>query len=394
MFYPKLGSPENELYIINAIPDPGAPDILDKQLKQCRNGFYDFSSHDAIRVMTETDFAVKSAYDRDKRRSKDTQMFGYQSLQRGITMYFSVEADDNIDIEPIREALVGRRNIGRSRSAQYGLVEISEENYKEVESSDYGDGLVMVYADSRLIFLDNAGNPTFRPDAAMLGIDGEIDWEKSQIRTFRYAPWNFKRQCFDTDRCGFEKGSVFAVHTKNIDIRNLSPRYIGAYRNEGFGRVIYNPEFLKADTSGVAVYRLINKVESLSEESFNSQVNDFHSPLIDYLLFKKNSESEVYTSVNNWVNKNGKFFKGESFSSQWGKIRSMATAAESFSMLKEDLFREKYGYLVHGVAKDKWEEKNRIGRLREFIETLNDSIGREAVVNLAAEMAKLCNASR
>jgi hypothetical protein len=55
-------------------------------------------------------------------------------------------------VSSIVEALKGIKRVGRSRTAQYGLVEITEFDYKEVESDVASDGYVTVYADSRLIF--------------------------------------------------------------------------------------------------------------------------------------------------------------------------------------------------------------------------------------------------
>lgn len=81
------------------------------------------------------------------------------------------------------------------------------------------------------------------------------------MRTFQYAPWNATRQCFDTDRCGIEKGSVLVVKCTG-DTPTISPRYVGSYQNEGFGKVLYNPAFLEAaanDQYGKAVYQLKKK---------------------------------------------------------------------------------------------------------------------------------------
>ena len=164
-----------------------------------------------------------------------------------------VENDSLAD--EIKNALVGKKRVGRSRTAQYGLVEIEECNYVEVESCMPIGNTVAVYADGRLIFIDEYGLPTFQPSAEQLGLpeDAVILWKKSQIRTFQYAPWNYQRQCFDADRCGIEKGSVFVVDVSNCkENPELKSHYVGSYNNEGFGKVIYNPAFLEADNDGKA----------------------------------------------------------------------------------------------------------------------------------------------
>lgn len=406
MYYPKLTGPESELFIHHRLP--ADRDLSDRQLKQCRSGFYDFScsgdSPAARRIATETAFAVKSAYDPEKRRSKDEQLFGYQSLRKGLTMYFSVEIDDSVSIDGIEsliiDALCGERQVGRSRSAQYGLVRIEPTDYAEaaVETpvKHGGRKSVAVYADSRLVFLDEYGFPTFRPTAEMLGLKGEVNREKSQVRTFRYAPWNFKRQSFDTDRCGIEKGSVLVVDLPEGYEPDLRARYVGYYKNEGFGHIIYNPAFLAADEDGNARFTLAPSAD-IKPQSHVAPLDINATPLLRYLGHMREMEKEsetIYRMVNRWTAKNAKeYIKGD-FASQWGNIRNLALGALDINDLRRELFAETpeaTGYLVHGIAKDKWAGK-RLRLMKDFIEeaehTLDPSMARMAVVNLASEMGK------
>lgn len=415
MYYPKLSSPDKELYIHHLIPSD--KDMGTLQLKQCRNGFFDFSSvlekvnepKTGKLIKTNTNFSLKSSYDDVKRRSKDEQLFGYQSLRKGLSMYFSVEIEDEAVhlTEKIIAALKKGNRIGRSRSAQYGLVKIEPYDYLEIEGGKTLSGdqerRVAVYADSRLIFLDEYGIPTFRPTASQLGLAGDIDWERTQIRTFRYAPWNFKRQCFDTDRCGIEKGSVFVVTLPEGYSSDLKPRHIGSYNNEGFGRVIYNPEFLVGDRDGRATFGLEMKPEDNSVHTDEEEVASISSPLISYLTFRlteENAINKTLRSVNDWVEyytKKNPIFKRGELASQWGTIRNMASSADSFEKLEEDLFSDHgekpQGYLMHGVAAAKWTEVRR-NALKRFMNDLrsdkniSDAMARLAVVNLASEMAK------
>ena len=416
MFHPKLKKASEVLYIHHKTKEMESEKMREKQLKQCRSGYYNFSEVEAKPIETETNFAIKSAYDGVKRRSKDEQMYGYQSLQKGLKLYFEVAVDNDELDSRIVAALEGKKRVGRSRTAQYGLVEIEKFEYKEIGSSTETDENVEVYADGRLIFLDDNGLPTFRPKAEDLGLDGEICWEKSQIRTFQYAPWNFKRQCFDTDRCGIEKGSVFVVKA------SVSPdksQYVGAYQNEGFGKVIYNPAFLKVEEDGVAKYRLQEpKKEEDNEETVSSTSN-----LFKYLLQQHKREKlveKVYKKVNEWVDENKERFKGELFASQWGGIRSIATKEKTFSVIKNELFEKiktiekkdkdknvkkevvPYAYLTHGTAADKWKERGRFSLFKTFVDEVEkeikeddgcffvDEYVRLAIINLAAEMAKVC----
>lgn len=404
MFYPKLSKASEELYIHHRVRNLSDEEIKGKQLKQCRAGFYDFSNTKAKEIKAETSFAIKSAHDKESRRSKDEQMYGYESLQRGLKLYFEIEIDDDCPREvdaKLKEIFKANNfRIGRSRSAQYGRVSITAEEFDEVESKANAGNITEVYADGRLIFLDKYGIPTFRPTPEDLGIQGDakILWEKSQVRTFQYSPWNYKRSTFDTDRCGIEKGSVFIIEGGTCPSESL---YVGSYRNEGFGKVIYNPCFLSADPEGKAEYKLASDSGEAKKQD-NIADENFPPPLLNYLKQQKKKEEgteDIYKKVKDWVEKNGNLFQGgETFASQWGTIRSLAQQAENSGKLRDKLFADGKGYLAHGVAQEKWDDRGRLDKFKklfdELYEELDESSATEAIVNLASEMAKKCKGGR
>ncbi len=387
-YIPKLQQKDRdekkEYYIHHLTPDLQSEELLKKQLKQCRSGFYDFMEKKSVQVKVHTDFAIKSAYDSEKRRSKDEQMYGYQSISKGLTYLFSIEIDDDSLEKTIVDALTGIQRIGRSRSAQYGLVDISETVFEEPVSGKQTNELV-IYADGRLIILDEYGIPTCQPTAEQLGLNGgTILWGKSQIRTFRYSPYNYKRKCFDTDRYGLEKGSVLVIRW-NGNVQSL-PSYLGSYQNEGFGKVLYNPVFLEAEGTGKALYRPCSTEENVKKV----KPSPYKSPLLDYLIRKKVVNDivlESYKKVNEWIVINAGLFKNKAFASQWGQIRNIAMKGDS----KGEIYNNIKVYLSHGVAEEKWRERRRKKVLLDFIEKeLSDNNTQIIMVNLAAEMAKKC----
>lgn len=398
MFYPKLEKETGaNLYIHHLTPNLDSKEMKELQLKQCRRGFYAFESSEGKPAVINKSFAIKSAYDREKRRSKDEAMYGYESLQKDLELFFSIEIDDEVSqfAEKIKEALKGEKRIGRSRTAQYGLVEIEEYDFEECQSNASTNKKTIVYADSRLIFLDKNGRPTFQPSAKQLGLDvnAKIIWEESQIRTFQYAPWNFTRQCRDTDRCGIEKGSVIVVET--TESLNVS-RYVGSYINEGFGKIIYNPDFLKADGKGKSIVRLLAKDSPKTRDL--SRVNENGSELLKYInkqIDNHNITKEIYGIVNRFVEDNEKRFTDKKFASQWGTIRNIVMQNKSKDELITKLYgknkeEEKKAYLTHGVAADKWNDNKRLEKFKSFVEELTDENAQIAIINLAAEMAKKC----
>lgn len=398
MYYPKLGSAPEECYVYHSLSQPWSSDLREKQLKQLRNGFYAFTSKgDAIEARAEKVFMVKSAYDRERRCSKDNCMYGYEALCAGSEMAFTVEIDDDVEdkVYPmIEQALIGNKHLGRSRTAQYGLVSIKPCAFEEAGTCDKPVGeLVTIYADGRLIFYNEDGFPTYQPTAQQLHLPegSEIRWDLSQIRTFCYAPWNYKRQAYDTDRCGLEKGSVIVAKCPSaIACRDA---YVGAYCNEGFGKVVYNPCFLNAKSDGRTTFAFREVARDVAD---CAQEKDLpHTPLMELLDARKKVEEQeygIYESVNAFVEQYGSRFKNAAFASQWGTIRSIAMAHADEGKLMDELFKEPRGYLVHGTAKDKWVEKGRLSLLRDFCVNTSHGLLQRALVNLASEMAKTIKA--
>ena len=398
MYYPKLGSAAEECYVYHSLSQPWGSDLREKQLKQLRNGFYAFTSKgDAIEARAEKVFMVKSAYDRERRCSKDNCMFGYEALCAGSEMAFTVEIDDDVEdkVYPmIEQALIGNKHLGRSRTAQYGLVSIKPCAFEEAGTCDKPVGeLVTIYADGRLIFYNEDGFPTYQPTAQQLHLPegSEIRWDLSQIRTFCYAPWNYKRQAYDTDRCGLEKGSVIVA--KCLSAIACRDAYVGAYCNEGFGKVVYNPCFLNAKSDGRTTFAFREVARDVAD---CAQEKDLpHTPLMELLDARKKVEEQeygIYESVNAFVEQYGSRFKNAAFASQWGTIRSIAMAHADEGKLMDELFKEPRGYLVHGTAKDKWAEKGRLSLLRDFCVNTSHGLLQRALVNLASEMAKTIKA--
>lgn len=401
-FYPKLKSMEEVCYIHHGYDrnkdkeHEGGP----QQLKQCRSGFYAFKDGKVIKEEVGTAYAIKSAFDYQKRRSQDRQMYGYESLEEGHEFLFQVDFSDKAEqfADVVKKALIGEKRVGRSKTAQYGLVEIKEA--KPAEFTDYsgsplkdkdGKFLHTIYAESRLVFLNpETKTPTFQPEASDFDFDhGKIIWEMSQVRTFQYSPWNNKRKTRDADRCGIEKGSVLVV--KSEDPAPTKTKF-GLFKNEGFGKVIFNPSFLAfdPDNNGVAVWKVVEpekKAQPAENTPSSPAVNN--SPLLKYLSEKKRQEtadSSIMDAVNSFVKSKKSLFleSGDTFASQWGQIRSIAEQNSG-----ENIVKEIDKFLDHGVAQVRWDECGGKIELMNFIEKHKDLDIKRLIINLASEMQKV-----
>lgn len=308
-------------------------------LKQARQGFFIKKGEKFVQITSDDAkyYAMKSAYDKERRRAEDEKLFGYTALRRDTCWQFTVtltdSANNNVVAGFVRDILApnnsGKHNIGLSRSAQYGRVQIDfvEENDIVLPQANKTSGTVALYADSRLAFFDEYGQPTLRPEAKMLGLpNSEIIWEKSQILTSRYSPWNGKRRVQDADRICIEKGSVFIVEVKNDDLSSLRSG-VGYYKNDGFGEIIIDPDFLTAhDENGKLTMTLEESGDIFAEQdatgphttlSENSQI------VVNWLENKKQfhtDNQEILKLVNEFTAQHHSKFQKE-FASQWGMIR-------------------------------------------------------------------------
>lgn len=404
IYFPKLKKVQNESYISFLIPEVQQKEMIKKQLKQSRDGFVVVENDKFIPLDIKKNFSLKSAHDKFNRRSENNKMYGYQSLQEGMVYYFQVDIEDSSLQDYILDNLKGVHHVGRSKTAEYGSVNIDflEQGYNTYNSSGGTisvfnketkniDQCVVIYADSRLIFLDDkTGLPTARPTSEQLGVPrGKILWNKSQIRTFQYAPYNSARSAYDTDRYGIEKGSVIIIKVKSFELP--SSCWLGVYTNEGFGHVIYNPEFLKTiDQLTGASKHFIAKTDPIIEEE--PEMGNLDEGLLDYLkrqIEEENSINKVYSVVLKFVKDNESRFRSVSFCSQWGNIRSIAMSEPDKEKLIQLLYGAPNGYLVHGKAAKKWGESDRLNNFKKFVGEVNEGYMQVAIINLASQMAKI-----
>ncbi len=317
-FAPKLDSDKKEVKN-NHFIDYSNQTELDKQYKQVRNG-YITSTLDYLHL--EYNYSQKSSYDKKNRKSKDSSMFGYKAIKKGTTWKFSIKFD-NIDEKAqnqVIENILGEKYLGKSKTSQYGkilieeLKDFKEENLENLNLSE----TTYVYINSTLALFDENGMPTFEPTIENLGLkNASIDWEKTQIRTKKFTPYNFKRQTNDYTRLVIEKGSVIALKNASNEDINILKNGIGAYLNEGYGEVLINPSFLLKEGSFS-----LNKIEKKNqeEEIIEEKVDN---TLISFLQNRKESKNIIYIlgeKVQIFINENkGKFDTVSK--SQWGQIR-------------------------------------------------------------------------
>lgn len=380
------------------------------QLKQYRAGYLN-KNRDFISGIKKQ-FALKSAQDRKIRKSKDSAMFGFESISAGQEFIFSVDfKSEDSEKKKFTEAIIdeliqdlsGPQRIGKSKSAQYGQVKIEKIDISNAFTDRKPDAnRLLIYAESNLCFFNKYGQPTYQPSPKDFGLagKGQFDWAASQIRTYTYSPWNAHRKTTDPQRNCIQKGSVLVFKfTEGNLAENPSDKHVGAFNSEGLGRVIYNPEFLVTDEQALWKFKLTKPGTKIIGQlkTTDPLENNYKSELAKFLL-KKYTQSEKELAIGKAVqefiagktdnDKTHKSIFAHISTSQWGGIRAKASKPISNMDLVESLFGEK-GTLTTGVAADRyWNKRGGLARetLKEAI--TNNALGNIFVVKLAAEMAK------
>lgn len=373
-----------------------------RQLKQMRSGFISASG----KVITEIpkSFSLKSAYDRTNRRTDEGKMFGFEAILAGTQFLFSINYKNEDHVQIVENVLLGNRHIGKSKSAEYGQVFIEhfDKSVIRIEAQSIVENATIVYAQSNLCFIDPVtGQQTFQPTADQLGVrGGSVVWDKSQIRTFTYSPWNFQRNASSMQRHCVKMGSVFYVEGGSAE-RNENQQ-IGEFINEGLGRVIYDPIFLKSDPdderltsiSFVKAYLIKEKIGKKSEPvAINTSLGHF--------LKKQKELAEAELKLAKEINEAIEKYKETGLtrkvtSSQWGNIRAVATdflingkTWEEFMIklgLKEG--EEKNGLLTRGKMAEKlWDERNKKD-IKDLLTNIQNENKLLFTIKFSSEMAK------
>jgi len=276
------------------------------QLKQIRKGYINDEFH---KNEISYSYRQKSAYDKKLRKSKDSAMFGYSAIQKETEFVFCLEYDENINISQVKQFLVGKKNIGKSKTAEYSLVEISE--ISSIDEIEENDGLVL-YFDSRVVLFDENGNPT--TDVKYICKNLDVDYEKTQIKISTFTPYNFVRKTKDYERVCIEKGSVVVVKNLTNSQKEEIKKGVGAYLSEGFGKILINPDFLTKE-----------KIEFKKLEDKKEDITFKENETIQFLHNKQKAKTDKFyleDEVQNFIKVYWTLYKDIS-KSQWGAIRSI-----------------------------------------------------------------------
>lgn len=335
------------------------------QLKQKREGYIT----DALEVhYIDYHYSQKSAYDSKKRTSKEHAMFGYTAMKKGQKWQFSINVEDisDNDLKLLEKSIIGIQKLGKSKSAQYGLIEITAKDKQPttVETKASLSGETILYLNSRIALVDENGNPSYDLKYLFENLkDENIVYEKCQIKTSSFTPYNGARKAKDYERVCLNKGSVIILKDITLEGNIL---HTGAYLSEGFGEILVNPSFLSQDEF---------QFQAFKTQFINEVKVDIRNDLSKFLQQRENNKQnklDVLNEVDVFIANHKSLYK-KIKASQWGKIRSICTSGD------ENFKDEIRSYISNGVKK--WDSQQ--------IETLlDDSYSLEFIKLISIQMPK------
>jgi len=318
-----------------------------EQLKQKRNGYI---TKDLEVAYIDYNYSQKSAYNKKTRTSLEGSMFGYSAMKKGLKWQFSIKVDDSItanDLELLKETILNSKRLGKSKSAQYGLIDIKFMG-DEASTSLIGGAKAplpnktLLYFKSRVALVDENGNPTY--DLKYICKGADIDYPKCQIKTSTFTPYNRAMETKTYERICIDKGSVIVLNNLTKEQLEEIKNSVGVYLSEGFGEVLINPSFLserdftlgsEASSSPKGVVKASHPKTNLAK--FLKQRED-----------NKLKKLDILNKVDDFIKEYKPLYKNIK-SSQWGNIRSICTSGE------ENVKNEIEKYISNGLKA--WSEE-------------------------------------
>lgn len=373
----------DEVYIHHLVTSTG------KQLKQVRSGY--FSPKSGNMISLEKGFALKSAHDAENRRSKEGQMFGYQSLKAGTEWVFEVTDKKGDYAEEIKNILNGKHRVGRSRTAEYGLIKVEFLKESSINETRNFSKQLVIYASSNLCFIDEkSGEYTAQPTAEQLcgNKNAEILWDLSQVRSRNYKTWNRHRWNKDADRIIIERGSVFVIKINETISEKYFQEGIGVHKNEGMGQVLINPDFLHSNNELLNLKLSKQEIRSY-QKSFvkKGEKDDLVLNTLQSIYERNDLDFEIDKMVNAFKREHKDVFEGIS-KNQWGTLRNYGKHLNKKSDFMKLIFDIKSGFVYTGQSESEWRKKSRRSILENHLKDISDKQFFPFILKLSSQMSK------
>lgn len=216
----------------------------EQQYKQRREGFIVHTQEEA---KVKQGITTRTALG-DDLRVEEGQLYTYTTLQAGQEFGGWIETESEELLALVKPLLTGELNIGRSRSSEFGRVALycPKEQPESVQVNNLKTSLVLWCLSDAQCF-DKNGSPVFTPTVSSLhpSLEGQLNPEKSFIRTRKVRRFNRARNGLDTEQQLIAAGSVLvydlAKPATDEVLNALAASGIGVNRQQGLGWLQVNP---------------------------------------------------------------------------------------------------------------------------------------------------------
>ena len=332
--------------------------VLNYQKKQYPDGIQPvqlrtgYIAIDGSVTKPQTKFEMKTAINSETGHASTGQLFGYSSIPKGITFGFKLEADEDIPpklFTQIIENLNGKLALGRSRTAEYGNVEITPANWNEdINTTPHQTKEITIWLLSDLALLDKHGQATLLPTTQHFGLpNGELNLDKSFIRSRHYAPFNAHYHSREIERNVLSMGSVLHFRLNEPTEIKTNQTNIGLYKQAGLGQIWINPPLLETPQPRFTKTTIKKKAPEPPKTP--------ELPLANWLINKvrqNNQSQEIETQAKNWIQELNRLYNSaRSLSAkpkgvrvgpsanQWGRILELSkTPKITNAAMRQQLF--------------------------------------------------------
>lgn len=342
-----LRTNENNRLIADNIFDLSQKDRKDLETKQPVQMRFGYITASGAYIVPRREQTLKTAIDANTGMAAESQLFGYEALSAGQKFRCTVSAHDALDPKlwkKLQETLVGEAHLGRSRSAQFGRVSISQAKTHQTPPLVSDNRILTLWLTSDMLLL-NQGQPCLTPHPELLGLPAGTVWnvENSFLRTRRYSTYNAFRRHYDSERQVISRGSVLR-YTLSEPLSNSALQAlengIGLAAECGTGQLRVNPSLLATthpvftrtaptlDAKNVLKEpesKLIRVLQSRLEQN-----TDLESPTeaargIFSALCEKIRQARRYLAL-----PDGSPLEGAPGRSQWGRLKELASSQRQF----------------------------------------------------------------
>lgn len=280
---------------------------------------------------------------------RDGFLYSLHAISAGQRFLTAIDLSDDLpsDIkDTILATLAGELRVGRSRSAEFGLVRseplLEPPTDVPLAPRPHRDH-VPILLTSDWCLLDLAtGAPTLRLRPDTLGLPPaafQVIPEATFVRTRRYSPFNGTRRRPDHERQVLAQGSVITVRlgagTTLDELRAAVDTGVGQHLAEGLGRALVSPAFLHERT-----LRRWRQSTHTEEDGTLAQLALRADPTFAWARARTQAMQETEEALQvarQWRHRLEDASSHTLSRSQWGRIRAIALEASTPQQLSERL---------------------------------------------------------